>query len=375
MTPNGKVDYAKLPAPREIRLCRDEPRTLLETQLLAIWENVLQVNGIGIRDNFFDVGGHSLLALGLLSQMEKVFQRQFPLSAIFQAQTVEEMAAAMTKDSLEFGGSLVAVQAGGSQPPLFVVPGVGGIALGYGELARHLGPDQPVYCLQSLGLDGNEAPLERLEDIGRHFVGEIRKAQPDGPYHLVGLCWGGAVAFEIAQQLTAEKQDVAMLAMIQTFAPGGAAVSYRVPTVFHQLMFVVRRVISHMRSFKDVNPKQWLAHSWKKSRILKQIVEKRDLYRGDRTTLYRDLVQNANSRAFSRYSPQSYKGAILFIMPSNRDLGRTRDPSLYWANLAQQGLTYSQIGGDDSGSLLRHPNVRQLADVLTEHLRQTGSRL
>ncbi len=191
LTPNGKVDHGNLPVPQERQLDAPAPRTLLETQLIAIWENVLGVSGIGQRDNFFDLGGHSLLTLRLLTQMEKVFNRQFPLSTIFQAQTIEEMAVAMMEDSLEFGGSLVAIQTGGSRPPLFFIPGFGGSALGYSELARLLGADQPFYCLQSLGLDGNQEPLDRVEDIASHFVGEIRKIQPSGPYHLAGLCWGG----------------------------------------------------------------------------------------------------------------------------------------------------------------------------------------
>jgi len=372
LTPNGKVDHGKLPVPEEKRLGMSPPRTLLETQLVAIWENVLGVSGIGLTDNFFDLGGHSLLGIQLLTQMEKVFNRQFPLSSLFQAQTVEEMVMAMVKDSFEFGGSLVVIQSGGSRPPLFVIPGFWGIALGFGELARHLGAQQPVYCLQSLGLDGNEGPLDRMEDIANHFVGEIRKIQPTGPYHFVGLCWGGAVAFEIAQQLTGEGQSVATLAMIQTFAPGDGSVTYRIPSVFHQLKFAIQGILRHLGSFKDIDPKKWLVHLREKCRIAKEMAKTRDLYRGDRSPLYLNLVQNANLRAFSRYSPQSYQGTILFIMPANRDIKDRKDPRLYWENLAEQGVKYLKLEGEDSGSLLRNPNVQELADILAKHLGNTG---
>jgi len=376
LTPNGKVDHASLPAPQERQPEAVTPRTLLEMQLLAIWENVLGVDGIGIRDNFFDLGGHSLLTLRLLNQMEKVFNKRFPLATVFQAQTIEEMASAITEDSLEFGGSMIAIQANGSRLPLFVIPGYGGNVLGYGELARTLGDDQPVYCLQSPGLDGKQAPLCRIEDIASHFISEIRKVQSSGPYHLAGLCWGGAVAFEIAQQLTSQDERVAALILIQTFAPDqpeGASQIHRVPAVIHKLVFAVQGILSHLRSFRTISPRQWLANLKNKGRILKEMVEARDLYRGNRSRLYLDLVQDANLKAFRRYSPQPYRGRILFIMPIDREIKGRKNPKLYWENLAEQGLKYIELPGYDSGALLKKPYVQVLADVLTEHLGHKGT--
>jgi amino acid adenylation domain-containing protein len=373
LTPNGKLDLARLPVHKEERSEVFSPRTLLETQLVAIWENVLGVSGVGLRDNFFDLGGHSLLVLTLLDQMEKVFKRRFPLSSIFQAQTIEAMAAAMTENSLEFGGSLVAIQLGRDRQPLFIIPGVGGSALGYNELARLLGAEQPVYCLQSVGLDGLRAPLDRIEDIASHFCDEIRKVQPDGPYHIAGFCVGGGVAFEIAQQLTAQGQSVATLVLVQTFSPNRARGNYKVPVVFHQLVFATRSILRNLRSLKDVGLGQWFRNFRNKSRIVKEIVRTRDIYRGDRTQLYWELVQRANLRAFSRYSPDSYKGSILFIMPSQRDLTGRVDPKVYWGNLAEQGLKYRELSGEDSGSLLKKPNVQALAEVLSNQLEKTGA--
>ncbi len=374
LTPNGKVDYERLPVPPERKPEESTAFPLLETQLVAIWENILGVSGIGLKDNFFDVGGHSLLALRLMTQMETVFGRQFPLSTIFQTPTIEEMAAAMKKNSLKFGGSLVAIQTGEARPPLFVIPGFGGSALGYGELARLLGPDQPVYSLQSLGLDGTQDPLDRVEDIGSDFLDEIRRVQLNGPYHIAGFCTGGAIAFEIAQQLSAQDQKVATLILVQTFVPGEKSMAHKIPVAFLQVMFATRRIFTHLLSFKRISPRQWLVHLRSKLSVAQEIVKVRNIYRGDRAQRYRDLVQNANLRAFSRYSPKSYKGTILYIMPSDRDLSRRKDPILFWEKLAEQGFKCVCLPGEDSGFLLKKPYVMNLADLLRDHLGNNEAR-
>jgi amino acid adenylation domain-containing protein len=376
LTPNGKVDHASLPAPQERQSESISPRTQLEMQLVAIWENVLGVSGIGLRDNFFDLGGHSLLTLKLLNQMEKVFKKRFPLTTVFQAQTIEEMAAVIAEDSVEFVGSIVALQANGSRPPLFIIPGYGSSILAFGELARLLGDDQPVYCLQSLGLDGKQDPLDRIEDIASHFIDEIRNVQSKGPYHLAGLCWGGAVAFEIAQQLTSQDEHVAALLMIQTFTPDrpdGASQIYKVPAVIHQVVFAVQGILRHLRVFSNISPRQWVGNIKEKGRIIKEMVKSRDLYRGERSRLYQNLVENANLRAFRRYLPQPYRGRIIFIMPSNRDIKGRKDPKLFWGILAEKGLEYIEIPGYDSGFLLKKPYVDALADVLAKHLGHKGT--
>ena len=374
LTPNGKVDLGNLPDPPKRHMTGTTPRNFLETQLLVIWESVLGEVEIGIRDNFFELGGHSLLALQLLVKMEKVFGRPFPLSTVFQAQSIEEMASAMMQDSLEFGGSLVTIKTGGPRPPVFFVPGVGGSALGFGELARLLKTDQPVFCLQSLGLDGNQDPLDRIEDIGRHFVGEIRKIQPIGPYHLIGFCMGGAVAFEIAQRLIAEEQRVETLALIDTFPPDYPATKSSVPVAFHSLAFAGRGILKQMSTSRDISPKNWLVRLKRMNFMVKEMFRTKDIYRGDRTHLYRNRVKNANLRAFSHYTPQSYKAKIILIMTLDRELReKNEDPRIYWGRLAEGGVNILRISGSTSGSLLKKPHVHGLARALTEHLGNTGT--
>src|SRR6185436_19732031 len=156
-----------------------EPRDVLELELAFLWSEVLGLPGVGVRDNFFALGGHSLLAVQLMARVRQRFGRELPLAALFQGGTVEAMAA-LLRDGAPAGESscLVPIQPSGSEPPLFLVHPAGGDVLCFAGLARHLGPDQPVYGLQSRGLAAAEEPLGRIEEMAALYVREIRRVQP-----------------------------------------------------------------------------------------------------------------------------------------------------------------------------------------------------
>jgi thioesterase domain-containing protein len=227
LTPNGKVDRRALPAPDparpELEAGFSAPRDALEFQLTQIWESVLGTGPIGVRDNFFDLGGHSLLAVRLFGQMEKACGRPLPLATLFQAPTVEQLAALLRQQGWSPPwSSLVAIQPGGSQPPFFCVHAHGGNVVGFRDLADHLGRDQPFYGLQARGLDGQAPGCSRLEEMAAFYLQELRTLQPQGPYYLGGYCFGGHVAFEMAHQLHAQGEPVALLALIGIEAPSAA---------------------------------------------------------------------------------------------------------------------------------------------------------
>ncbi len=178
-TPNGKVDRSALPAPDYTRQEQDAapvaPRDGLEQQLRQVWEKVLRVRPIGIRDNFFDLGGHSLLAVRLFAQIEKVMGKSLPVAALFHAPTIEQLAGLMSQqEEAAQWKSLVAIQPGGSRPPLFCVHAHDGGVLFWRDLAKHLGSDQPFYALQPQGLDGSEPLHSRIEEMAAHYIKEIR---------------------------------------------------------------------------------------------------------------------------------------------------------------------------------------------------------
>ena len=221
LTPNGKVDLAALPAP-PARTSRERraPRTPTELALAEIWCDVLAIEGVGVEGNFFELGGHSLLAVTLFSRIEKVFGVTLPLATLFQAPTLEHQAELIDQRGVSAPWrALVPIQPAGSRPPLYAIPGLGGIVVGFNDLARLLGPDQPFYGLQPRGLDGKLPPFTSIEETAEHYLGEVRALQPQGPYFLIGVCMGGVVAFEMAQRLRAAGQEVAFLALLDVRPP------------------------------------------------------------------------------------------------------------------------------------------------------------
>ena len=217
LTPNGKVDRRALLAsgltasghgPEFI-----SPRDLIEFQLAHIWADVLGVDRVGVRDNFFEIGGHSLLAVRLMARIQQCFGKELPLSTLFEGATVEHLASILRQQAEPPPWSpLVAIQPRGSNPAFFCVHPGGGNVLCYVGLARHLGPDQPFYAFQSRGLNGEQPICTRIEEMASIYIEAMRAVQPEGPYFLGGWSVGGVVAFEMARQLEAQGEQVALLA-------------------------------------------------------------------------------------------------------------------------------------------------------------------
>jgi amino acid adenylation domain-containing protein len=220
---NGKVDRAALPSPEVIRPELSESyapaRTDGEKQLMQIWETVLGIGNIGIRDNFFELGGNSILAARLFAHIAESFGRKLPLSTLFQARTIELLAGVLDEGLPVSERSLVPLQPRGAKPPLYCLHACGPHTFLYLPLARHLGEDQPVYGLQARGINHGEEPFTRVSDMAAHYVKEIREFQPRGPYHLLGDTLGGLFAFEVANLLREQGEEVALLAMVDTHCP------------------------------------------------------------------------------------------------------------------------------------------------------------
>src|SRR5207253_947469 len=217
LTANGKIDRRALPAPSpdEITVSHTfvPPRDELETKLVDIWQKILSRSRVGIYDNFFDLGGYSLLAVRLMRRIEQTWGKRLPIVALFQTPTIESLANLLRQEKQARNwSSLVMIQEGRKgKPPFFCVHGVFGEVLGFRDLARHLGPDQPVYGLQARGLDGKQPPLTRIEDMAACYLQEVRALQPAGPYSLGGVSFGGVVAYEMAQQLLAAGAEIGLL--------------------------------------------------------------------------------------------------------------------------------------------------------------------
>src|ERR1700691_5217677 len=185
--------------------------------LARIWKKLLGVESVGVDQKYFDLGGDSVLAVHLFAEIEKVFKVRLPLATLFEAPTIRELAGILRSEAPSNGWSpLVTIRDSGSRPAFFCVHGAGGNVLIYRELSENLGSDQPFYGLQSQGLDGSYLPLTRIEDMATLYVKAVRRQQPHGPYLIGGYCGGGLIAFEVAQQLQSEGEEIALLALLDT---------------------------------------------------------------------------------------------------------------------------------------------------------------
>ena len=261
LTPNGKVDRRALPAPdnnkQESSSTFVAPQDKLESHLIKIWSQVLNIQPIGVRDNFFDLGGNSLQAVALFAQIEKQFGKKLPLATLFQSGTVAEIAQIIRSEKwLSPWESLVPIKPNGNKPPLFYIHGGGGNLLVYRDLAFALGADQPVYGLQPRGLDGRYAPFNCIEDMAAHYLAQIRSLQPNGPYFLAGLSSGGTTAWRIAQLLQAQGQKVALLALFDSSGPN----YYKILPPLPRLLSVLRWVMFDFQKRLSLLPQKLVSN-------------------------------------------------------------------------------------------------------------------
>jgi oxalate---CoA ligase len=227
--PTGKIQRHALaaafgldaPAAQVSTTAPDDGRsaTPLERKLQRIWAKTLKQPHVGLHDDFFLLGGDSLQAVELFLEIEKTLGRRLPRAVLFEASTVAEMAGHIESEMPST--CLVPIQPDGSRPPFFCVHNLHGEVLNFRALTMRLGTDQPFYALQGVGMDGMEAPLGRIEDMAARYIAEMRRVQPEGPYFIGGYSMGGLVAYEMAQQLRAAGETVALLALLDAYQHRG----------------------------------------------------------------------------------------------------------------------------------------------------------
>jgi phthiocerol/phenolphthiocerol synthesis type-I polyketide synthase E len=336
-----------------------------ELQLTSIWEQVLGVRPIGRDQDYFALGGNSLLAVFLFARVEERFGVALPLSTLIEARTIADMARILTGNEVSTDWtSLVELQHGQSRPPFFCVHGAGGNVLIYRDLTRHLGPDQPVYGLQSQGLDGKKPVLTSIEDMASLYVSEIQRIQPHGPYLLGGYCMGGTIALEMAQQLTTQGEEVALLALFDTLNWSKLPADSFWSKAYHQ----GQRILFHVNNFFLLNLTDQVRFFREKLKVLRSrshvwrgMLLQSDRENGSRaSTLAR--VWEANDSAILSYVPRLYPGVITDFRPV-RQYARYADESLKCTRLALRGKKVVTLPVYPAGMLLE-PFVKYLAFAL-----------
>ena len=388
LTVTGKVDRRALPAPDGKQFLENAfvaPRNTLELLLTKTWEKVLEVQPIGVKDNFFELGGHSLLAVRLFAQIEKLCGKKLPLATLFQAPTVEQLASLLSEEKwAPTWSSLVPIQPGGAKPPLFCLHLALGHVLFYRDLAHRLGSDQPIYALQPQGLDGTQPRHTRIEEMASHYIKEMRALQPEGPYYLGGSSFGGLIAFEMAQQLHAQGQQVGLLALFDTYAPGFPKLSPEASSLRYQVYRFMQRVNLHLSNLLLLEPEGKVEYAREKAVLVKgrlkwrikhgiengvkKITDNLSQSNGHSVSGERQERRDA-AQALREYVPQVYPGCVTLFRASNQPAGYNNDRDLGWGELAAGGVETHEIPGYH-GSIVREPRVRLLAEQLQACLSQ-----
>jgi thioesterase domain-containing protein len=347
---------------------------------------LLEARPVGIQSNFFDVGGHSLLVVKLFTRINQLFRCSLPIGAIFASPTIEQLATLIrgrTIDAVEqasdiseslarVSSAVVPIQPNGSAPPLFLIHGAYGHIVGFYELAMMTGTSHPMYGIQAQSLLAGQSALLRMEDLAAYYLAEIRRIQPKGPYYFLGYCFGGLVAYEIAQQLHAQGEQVEMLGMLDAFQ------HEHVPSVQWKdapPKNASLRVKSRRRIARFVSNSSHFSLGKKIGYITERLLA-RVFYPKLAPTLrlrsvpsFMKVTKDINMLAARRYRFNSWPGSVILfraaVQPHSqmpRDLG--------WSSVAEGGVEVIDVPGDHF-EVLREPNIEILAKRLRERLERS----
>ena len=357
----------------------EAPRDDVERQLTAIWGDLLGVDQIGVHDDFFELGGHSLIAVRLFARIKKNWQVEYPISVLFEAPTIAKCAELLRQElgsdtmssepekassSARTPRYLVPLNSVShtSKSPFFLVAGMFGNVLNLRHLGTHLGKDQPVYAIQARGLHGDDKPHESFEAAAADYLAAIRTIQPQGPYFLGGFSGGGITAYEMAQQLVAQGEQIGILVMLDS-----------IPAQTPQPNWSDRLYMQwhHMRH----EGWHYLANWARRRREWKQ----RQLSAAPReltpAEFRSDQIEAAFRRSCAKYVTRPYAGKLhlfrppfdaYYQLPNQRVINRDRgimDHQNHWAPYIQGGIDVHLVTGDHD-SMVLEPHVRVLAEKL-----------
>jgi amino acid adenylation domain-containing protein len=355
LSPNGKINRRLLQAPDTSALERSslvEPRDELEVTLLKIWQKVLGANKIGMRDDFFDLGGHSLMGARVLVEVERVTGKKLPLSSLFRGGTIELLARLIREHDEAGDPVLLKIQEGeSSRLPFFAIVPPGEESLGYAMLARHMGPEQTVYKVQGQSpVTGGKRPYSEQEMLALRdeYVAAMRSVQRRGPYCLGGLCDGTHIAEQIVHKLESEGEEVALFAIFDTW------------------------VLQHSQ-----NRFLWKIHYY--SQRVRQIG---NLSLAERLASYKRVAENkvknlAGSKAARTdwrqtywpedFTPARFRAPVVLFKRPKQPFYYVNDPQMGWAERSEGGVTIHEVEFHHA-EILREPHVKVFGEKLAEHM-------
>ena len=376
LTPNGKLDRKELPAPtwEETKPPDNHPpHTLLEREIAEIWQEVLQVSQIGVRSDFFDLGGDSLALVTLFASIEAKFRRSLTLDVLAGGLTVAGLANVLAEDKAIPGrmDPVVTLQAHGDLPPFFCLPGISGSAIHLYNLARQLGTHRPFLGLRC----DPDAPLtETLPQIAARYTEAILAHQPAGPYYLGGYSFGAMVAYEVARQLLEQGHEIGLLAIIDQCRPGrqltlGRALA-ALPHILGAIPQRLRDELAEVPLADRLRHFKRLALRWLKAAFG---------YRAPAASMFNlsaaepELIEryDANLRALYAYQPRRLRASLTLFRAETQLLSHLAlDSTLGWSDLVEGKVTVCVVPGNHY-TITTEPLVWHLAEALSAELDAT----
>ncbi|HEV2274302.1 MAG TPA: condensation domain-containing protein [Acidobacteriaceae bacterium] len=372
---DGSANFSALPRPGAAHPLRSAasgeavaPRDELETKLVRIWEEVLGVQGIGIRNSFFSLGGYSLMIVRLFARMNKALGTSLPITTIFNAPTVEQLAA-LLRGNVAYSW-LVPVQPRGTQPPFFLIHSY----LIYDGLRSALGEDRPFYGLRELDRD-DEMTVERRAGA---YVQEIRSVQPGGPYYLGGWCAAGPLAVETARQLAEAGESVAMVVLFDSWRPGYAAELAQAQAgdpLMRRRAVLSRKYRFHRMNLKRLSAPEQAKYFWTifkaKLRSSRDRIFVRHWGAAQRVCTrfgfplppFMHNVSRKTLDSAKDYKGQPYSGSITLIRATDAPYFPQAEPACGWNSVAQGGVEVLFAPGTHE-SMFLEPNLSALGEIL-----------
>jgi acetoacetyl-CoA synthetase len=315
--------------------------TMTDT-LVPIWERVLRLPSIGVDDNFFDLGGDSVLALELFNEISNVCGRELPPVMIYQAPTIAALAPLLEQPMAPRVPPIVLLRPGTQEPSVFITHGLGGSVMDFYQVVKHIRTPRAIYGMQAKGIDGVEPPLDRIEDMAQYSLKAVRKQQPRGPYFLIGYSLGGLVTLEMARQLSADGEKIALLAMLDSYPH------------MRYLSLGQRARLAVQQTRRASGRLKWRAA------LSTPYKPASDVPLSSTMRRFRDSAY----LALERYQPRFYAGKVNFVRAAiAKDF--PADPAAVWAHLAEK-FVVDTVPGDHLEIMTTH--YGELAAVLSRYL-------
>jgi amino acid adenylation domain-containing protein len=372
LTSNGKIDKKSLPDIETIEKIKDryaEPTNELEKTFIKIWREVLKLDQLGIHDNFFEVGGHSLNAVQIITKIENQTGQKLPLAIFFKYPTIEQQVSSILKSEADtVWKALVPIKASGNKMPLYIVHGDGLNVLNFSDLAKYIHKEQPIFGLQAIGMDGIREPMDDIAEIAKHYINEILEINPSGPYAIGGYSFGGYVAIEMRRQLELMGKEVKMLAIFDT----NAFNTLYNKELSKKILKKIKRQLPKFVWFTKLFFKDPKTTIYYQCGYVKKQLYKLGLLKQPETTGMYSLLNKVNAKhqlALKKYNLLPFNDR-LSLFRCKEHIYFIDDPKyMGWLNYALKGVKVYDVPGDHK-TMFEPPYVKEVAHILQEALDQ-----